>query len=395
MGAVFSTEGKPSRIAQLASDIKQNTDLIDEYLCSKRLQTPSFEITAPSDLSLPLSLLEAQNNLLESCTDLQALIEGPRAYLTRITSPRVSVPILGHHHFLTQTQINIFMSLHAIHHYKIATCFAIDEQISYEVVAERCGVDEDCIRRLLRMAISNNIFREPKKGTIAHSAISKLIAEEDLVYQWIGLVCNEMWPAGCKTVPAMIKWPGSEEPNETGFALANESGFWEILKTDQQRAQRFADGMRFLQTHPVFSVEHLFASLGWTDETCPTVIVDIGGSQGSISKAFLRQYPNIRTCYVQDLSEALNGVTASEEFQNRLHFQEHNFFTKQTIKDADLYYLRSILHDWSDKYAIQIIRNLIPALKNGASVMVNEVCLPEPNALPEYHAQLLRYDVLA
>lgn len=36
----------------------------------------------------------------------------------------------------------------------------------------------------------------------------------------------------------------------------------------------------------------------------------------------------------------------------------HDFFSPQPIKDADIFLLRTILHDWSDKYALQILRHL-------------------------------------
>jgi hypothetical protein len=290
--------------------------------------------------------------------------------------------------------MNILMSLQAIYHFKIATAFSLEEHISYEELARRCNVDEDQLRRLMRMAISNNIFNEPQKGFITHSAVSRLIAEEKLVYQWIGLVSEELWPASCKTVPAMIHWPGSQEPAETGFALANENieSFWDAIRKNPHRAQRFVDGIRFLQTHPAFTVDYLVDSLQW-DETCPETMVDIGGSEGSISVALLRRYPNL-TCHVQDLPVVVNNVVPPAELQGRIHFSAHDFFTPQTIHGADVYFLRSILHDWSDKYAVQIIRNLIPALKAGAKVIVNEVCLPEPNRLANYHEQLLRgYDL--
>lgn len=56
----------------------------------------------------------------------------------------------------------------------------------------------------------------------------------------------------------------------------------------------------------------------------------------------------------------------------------HDFLEVQPVHGADVYLLRWILHDWSDKYAIQILRNLTPALKKGARVVVNDVCLPAP-----------------
>lgn len=282
------------------------------------------------------------------------------------------------------------MSLQAIYRFKIASSFALEEEVSYEEIAFRCKIDEQDARRLIRMAIANHIFQEPRKGFVAHSAISKFLVHLPLLNQWVGLVCDEMWPSGCRTIEAMIKWPGSQEPQHTAFALVNNGdSYFDALGRVGERSQRFADGMRFLQSAPVFDLAHLFHDLEWDSQSCPSSMVDVGGSQGSVSIEILRRYPLLE-CEVQDLDETVQTATVPEDVTGRLIFRAHNFFTEQPRKNADVYFLRSILHDWSDKYAVQILKHLVPALKHGSKVILNEVCLPEPNTLPYYHAQLLR-----
>ena len=39
-------------------------------------------------------------------------------------------------------------------------------------------------------------------------------------------------------------------------------------------------------------------------------------------------------------------------------FLGHDFFTPQPVKDAAIFLLRNIIHDWSDKYCVQIMRQL-------------------------------------
>ena len=286
------------------------------------------------------------------------------------------------------------MSLQAIYRYKIAFCFDVDEEISFQEIARRCSLNESDLRRLLRMAIANYIFREPRNGVLAHTAISKLLAQDPLVHQWVRLVCDEMWPSGSRTIDAMMKWPGSQEPQHTGVGLTTSTGefLFDMLRRDPGRAQRFADGMKFLQSAPAFNLNHLINDLGWGDGGCPSSMVDLGGSHGLVSIQLLRRFAALK-CVVEDLPETISSATPPPDLASRLEFRAHNFFTEQPVKNADVYFLRSILHDWSDKYAIQILRNLIPALKNGVKIIINEVCLPEPNILPVYEEQLLRYEI--
>ncbi|PVI08121.1 sterigmatocystin 8-O-methyltransferase [Periconia macrospinosa] len=369
------TESAP-RVLVLAEKIKEQATRLVATLESQNVASPSFSVDALPKLPDSPEIGTSQTEILQCCTELQALVEGPLEFLTRVTSPRM----------------NILVALQAISHFKIATNLKVDEEISFEEIAQRCGMEVDDARRFLRMATTNHIFIEGRKGFIKHTAASRLLAENDLVNNWIGLVCDEMWPVGPKIVPATIKWPGSQEPNETAFALENNGMIhWDALKQDPSKALRFAAGMRFLQLHPAFDVSHLFTSLGW-DKEYQGVLVDIGGSTGSIAREFLGRYPNL-VCHVQDLPEMIGEGVVEDEFRGRLHFVPQDIFTAQSVR-ADVYLLRSLLHDWSDKYAIQIIRNLIPGLSKGSKVIVNEVCLPEPNTISFYHAQLLRgYDL--
>lgn len=61
----------------------------------------------------------------------------------------------------------------------------------------------------------------------------------------------------------------------------------------------------------------------------------------------------------------------------------------QTVQ-ADVYFFRWIMHDWADSYCIKILRNLIPALKKGAKVVIMDAVLPERGEAPRYVEKLQR-----
>src|SRR4051812_21555044 len=56
--------------------------------------------------------------------------------------------------------------------------------------------------------------------------------------------------------------------------------------------------------------------------------------------------------------------------------------TAQPVKDADVYLFRHILHDWSDKYAIKILQNIVPVMKNGARVIAADFLMLEATTGP-------------
>ena len=108
------------------------------------------------------------------------------------------------------------------------------EEVTYAELATATGLLENEVQRILRCAITFHIFREPRKGVIAHTAASKLLADDPLMRHWIGMVSEEIWPAASKArlaklpapkavgadnsekaVEALRQWPKSEEPNHS------------------------------------------------------------------------------------------------------------------------------------------------------------------------------------
>ena len=73
-----------------------------------------------------------------------------------------------------------------------------------------------------------------------------------------------------------------------------------------------------------------------------------------------------------------SALKLEEEIGERVEFMVHDFYNPQLVEGADLYLFRWILRNQADKYAIEMLRQLIPALKRGARVIINDHCFQEP-----------------
>jgi hypothetical protein len=60
---------------------------------------------------------------------------------------------------------------------------------------------------------------------------------------------------------------------------------------------------------------------------------------------------------------------------------QHDYFTPQPVKEADVYFYRFVFHNQYDDKAIQTLRAAIPALKRGARILINDEILPEPGKI--------------
>jgi hypothetical protein len=87
------------------------------------------------------------------------------------------------------------INLHAIYKFRLPNLVPIDGDISYQELAQLVKVDEDRIRRIARYAITKHIFKEVKGQKLAHTATSRMLAQSPMMMEWIGMVCEEMWPA--------------------------------------------------------------------------------------------------------------------------------------------------------------------------------------------------------
>ena len=148
------------------------------------------------------------------------------------------------------------------------------------------------------------------------------------------------------------------------------------------RATVFAGAMEWHAMLPGFSAQYLVAAFPWGSGDELTV-VDVGGGLGHASRALVQHSPTVK-CIVEDspdiVMQGQDGLPA--DLQERISFKAHDFFQDQPTKGADVYLLRLVLHDWSDKYSRMIIRALIPALKPGAKIVINDRVIPGRGEAP-------------
>lgn len=235
------------------------------------------------------------------------------------------------------------------------------------------------------MAISLRLFEaDPSdRNRVRHNGASAVFAALPPVHDFLGMLTEDMGQTSLKMVDASTRYKGSQEPNESAASIANgfegQKDYYSAIAGDEEKVRRVASSMSMGTKFPSHAVHHFVDNCGWgQDGKCPRRIVDIGGSEGELCKAFLTKYEGIEEAVTLDRAEVIQGLEIPEELKGRLRFEQYDFFQEQdVVKGADAYIFRNCFHNWPDKYALQMLRNQIPALKKGARVYINESCLPE------------------
>ena len=278
-------------------------------------------------------------------------------------------------------QANEVLCLQTIHRYKIASSFGVHEQPSFEEISTRCGLNVEDLSRILRYAMTDHIFCEPRAGTVAHTATSRVLAENRLMRDYVGNVCEVRFPASARTVDALEKYGKSQDPSQSGFSLCNNTarGLYDELSHNTEQARQWNGAMSALASQIDF--DFILGSFPWTSYN-NAVILDIGGGCGDVSIGLGHHLPSA-TFIVQDVSETARkqGECISRELGARVTFEAYDFRSPQPVRGADIYYFRNIFHNWPDKNCIDVLRNQIPSLKNDARLVIDDFTLHEPGTL--------------
>lgn len=266
--------------------------------------------------------------------------------------------------------------------YKIATSFGVHEQIDYQTLSSRCGLNVKDLRRILRYAMTSEIFCEPREGIVAHTAVSQVLAENPLMRDFIGNVCQIRFPASAQAASALEKYGLSKDSNQSGFNLSRNTsrGLYDELLHYPEESRRWNGAMSVLAQEIDFYF--ILESFPWTSYHDP-LIVDVGGGRGDVSVGLAKHLPTA-SFVVQDLSQTAReqGQRDCQAFDTQIVFEPYDFRDSQPMHGADIYYFRNIFHNWPDQMCISILRNQIPALKPGARLVIDDFTLHDAGTLP-------------
>lgn len=166
------------------------------------------------------------------------------------------------------------MTLQAINRFGIAKHVPLDKSISYKDLSVLCSVDESQLRRLVRHAMTHRIFQEPEKGQVAHTASSRLLAEDPRMDSWVYFLTDYMWPATAYSVDAIQKWPGSEDPKEVGPALwrGQETTWFGVIAAAPRGVESFRQSMEIISEGEGWEDSYLVNNYAWGDFKKGTVV---------------------------------------------------------------------------------------------------------------------------
>ncbi|HKN56360.1 MAG TPA: methyltransferase [Amycolatopsis sp.] len=148
------------------------------------------------------------------------------------------------------------------------------------------------------------------------------------------------------------------------------------------------DHFEFMAKHPEKAAVFNSAMAEYTRAAAPGIIargdfarfgtvVDVGGGDGTLLAEILKAVPNARGVLF-DLPAGLDAAArtmATAGVADRCDVLGGDFFT-MVPEGADAYLLKSVLHDWDDSRAEEILGRCRKAMAPGGAILVAEPVLP-------------------
>ena len=253
----------------------------------------------------------------------------------------------------------------------IADLVAAGPRTASELAAES-GSDERSLYRLLRALASVGVFHEKDGKRFSSTPLSERLQTDadGSLHGWAAFVGRR---------PSWEAWGSLLHSVRTG-----ENAFQHVHGTDVWTHRARDPGENAAFDHAMTSVTRSVnrSLLDAYDFSRFSTVVDVGGGRGALLAGLLEVYPDMRGVLF-DQPHVVDGVAADIErdVAARLAIVAGSFF--ESVPDGgDAYLLKAIIHDWEDAEAVRILESCRRAARSGASVLIVERELGEPNSDP-------------
>ncbi|KAK4141032.1 6-hydroxytryprostatin B O-methyltransferase [Dichotomopilus funicola] len=333
---------------------------------------PSFAADSPATFPPDADIQQPRLRLIEVLTDLLYLATGAGDYL------------FLHGGFFLNHDATV---LDLLNQFNIFTHVPLSSSASYTDIARATNLPEAAVRRILRYAFTMRFFApdptDQSNNRVVHTAFSAHAARSPALRAWFGIALDETRPATVHTAEALRRFSAgraqpSEELDETPFSLwwppreaESESDYWEARDDPKEawRAKRFAEAMQASVGSAIIQADDVVNRFDW-GALGKAKVVDVGGSDGALAAVLARKHPLLHFV-VQDLphikTDFQTNLPADLAATGRIQFEGHDFFQPQPqTAGTDVFILKHVLHNWPDKHAAQILRNLQQNGKGGS-----------------------------
>ncbi|OGM43352.1 O-methyltransferase [Aspergillus bombycis] len=314
----------------------------------------------------------ARVNVIEACRRMLALVTSPAEMLKEMA--------------LIDRQ-NL-ASLQVINHYQIATIVPLSGSIAISELAQKCGLPVDILRRILRQAMTYGVFSEPEPDCVTQTDVSMEIPRLSPLLTYQLDVC----------LPSMVRlldWlKDGDREHKCAYQIAHNTmdTWWTSASKRPELIENYGKYMALITSGGAHDVSYILKGFAW-EKLGKAIVVDVGGADGFVGIRLAEEYPTLAVI-VEDNLKLKDSADDNipRHLKSRVIFLPHSFFRPQSAlgREADVFLLRHILHDWNDNDCRAILQALADSMKSGASILVAEQILQSPGTASWQRERVMR-----
>ena len=251
-----------------------------------------------------------------------------------------------------------------------------------EDLAQASGCNAPALRRLLSALGSVDLCRQRDDGSFEMTRLGQLLRADApcslraWALQWGG----EAWHVWANLLHSV-------KTGQSARSLITGNAGFEHLERDPEAAQTFNQAMVELTRLAARDIARAYDFGGQR-------VMDVGGGYGELLAQILGAYPTARGVLF-DMPHAISKARdhlVGRSLEGRCEFVAGDFFLS-VPSGADLYVLKTVIHDWPDEKAREILRTCRRAMAAGARLLIIERLMPERLDPSEENRALARVDL--
>ncbi|KAI2622395.1 S-adenosyl-L-methionine-dependent methyltransferase [Hypoxylon sp. NC1633] len=297
--------------------------------------------------------------------------------------------------------------------------------LKIEVIAKKTNIEAKKLARILRTLCAIHVFEEIAEDTFRNNRISAALIKNPGLRAYVQLFGLHIYAAS-EHLPRYLVGPkgASYKVEETALqdAMGTDKPLWEWMTERLPSNQIVSDGPGYPSVPDLSKFNVTFDHKGligrpeldnfamamvgggktsgaahafdfpW-GKLGDGLVVDVGGGIGGFVLQLLPIYPKLKFV-LQDRPENINQAQ-KEIFPReapdaistgRVKFMAHDFFKSNPVKGADVYWLRGILHDWSDDYCVSILKAIKPSMSHKSRILICDPVMNTTFGCPEIRA---------
>ncbi|KAK6980977.1 O-methyltransferase-domain-containing protein [Favolaschia claudopus] len=383
----MSSSSQISALRQLANIINEAVDSIEATYAKAgaplpSLDAPTFNPTDPAEALLQDPVVDsAALNIMAAASQLSATVCSPVASALNASQA-----------FHISSCLRVASELNVVELLREAG----PEGLHAKDIAAPSKTNAALLARILRLLATHNIFREVKPNVFANNRISAVLDKgkpssvlfEKRAERLVGtsgvtalveFFSEDIFKSAAVLGDTLLDPKEGELPYNRAFNTDQALYYWMQRPENALRLQRFGLGMA--GTAGTEPVDAIFTGFDWSALPDKGVVVDVGGGIGNTALIIAQKNPKLRVV-VQDLEHQVAEAKTHweqnfpEHVKNQMvEFQSLDFFNPQPVKNASVFMLRYIMHNWDDARAAKILRRLREVAEPTTQLVVIEKIL--------------------